>query len=191
MDHANIYVAVVQEFNQSGYKFTMDSLAKRLHVSKKTLYGQFQDKEMLFLATVDHVFDDIQALKQSILQDESLDDVEKIRRVLIALPDQYTAIDYSKIDGLQTTHPALYERVQQRVESDWEPILALMESAIEKGLLRPIQLPVFKRMLECSIVGFLNRKFQEPDNISYQQALISMLDILMEGTLQHDTHSTL
>ena len=53
----NILDATLRVFDRKGLKFTMDDLAKELSISKKTIYTVYDDKEALFLAMVDYIFD--------------------------------------------------------------------------------------------------------------------------------------
>ena len=46
-----IYEATIEEFREKGFKFTMDDMARRLGVSKKTIYQVVRDKETLFFDT--------------------------------------------------------------------------------------------------------------------------------------------
>mgnify|MGYP002704100472 FL=1 len=55
----SILEGTLQVFNQNGLKFTMDDIASLLKISKKTIYTVFRDKEELFLAMVDCLFDQI------------------------------------------------------------------------------------------------------------------------------------
>jgi len=57
----NILESTLQIFNQKGLKFTMDDIAKEMGISKKTIYTVFKDKEELFLAVGDYIFDSIKA----------------------------------------------------------------------------------------------------------------------------------
>ena len=68
----NILDATLRVFDQKGLKFTMDDLAKELSISKKTIYTVYDDKEALFLAMVDYIFDSIKESEQMILTDPSL-----------------------------------------------------------------------------------------------------------------------
>ena len=54
-----ILEGTIQAFNKKGLKFTMDDIAALLGISKKTIYTVFRDKESLFLAMVDYLFDSI------------------------------------------------------------------------------------------------------------------------------------
>jgi AcrR family transcriptional regulator len=80
--------AVIEEFNDKGLKFTMDDIAKRLGISKRTLYTVIQDKEELFLDMVDYIFSDIKASEKKIAEDTSMDVIEKLKKILIVLPQK-------------------------------------------------------------------------------------------------------
>ena len=45
--------ATVEEFKQNGLKFTMNDLAKRLGISKKTIYTVFESKQAVLVAVAD------------------------------------------------------------------------------------------------------------------------------------------
>ena len=92
----NILDATLRVFDQKGLKFTMDDLAKELSISKKTIYTVYDDKEALFLAMVDYIFDSIKESEQMILTDPSLSVVEKLHRILGVLPEGYQNIDLRK-----------------------------------------------------------------------------------------------
>ena len=81
-----ICVAAMDLFRQEGLRFTMQQLAQRLHISKKTLYTRYASKEELLLDMIDDAFGAIHARKRAILA-ENLPLEEKLRRVIIALPE--------------------------------------------------------------------------------------------------------
>ena len=78
----NILDATLRVFDRKGLKFTMDDLAKELSISKKTIYTVYDDKEALFLAMVDYIFDSIKESEQMILTDPALGTIEKLQRIL-------------------------------------------------------------------------------------------------------------
>ena len=51
--------ATIDIFREKGVKFTMDDLANRLGVSKRTLYENIDSKETLLNLLVDEVFDSV------------------------------------------------------------------------------------------------------------------------------------
>ena len=68
----SILEGTLKAFNQKGLKFTMDDLAGILGMSKKTIYTVFRDKESLFLAMVDYLFDSIKESERQVLENEKL-----------------------------------------------------------------------------------------------------------------------
>ena len=81
-----ILEGTLKAFNEKGLKFTMDDIAEKLGMSKKTIYTVFEDKESLFLAMVDYLFDSIKESERQVVEDKSLTTLEKVRTILCVLP---------------------------------------------------------------------------------------------------------
>ena len=92
-----ICAAAMDLFRQEGLRFTMQQLAQKLHISKKTLYTCYASKEALLLDMIDDAFGAIHARKQTILA-ENLPLEEKLRRVIIALPEEYAATNLCRME---------------------------------------------------------------------------------------------
>ena len=74
--------ATIDIFREKGVKFTMDDIANKLGVSKSTLYENIDSKETLLSLLVDEVFDSIKQQGQEIIKDNSIDDLDKLKRLL-------------------------------------------------------------------------------------------------------------
>ena len=85
--------ATIDIFREKGVKFTMDDLANRLGVSKRTLYENIDSKETLLNLLVDEVFDSVTEKGKEVINDDSIGDLEKLKRVLTILPTSYDTID--------------------------------------------------------------------------------------------------
>ena len=173
--------AAIEEFNKKGLKFTMDDVAANLSMSKKTLYKVFEDKEALFFSMVDYCFDAIKESEQEILRDEEMDIVEKIRRIIIVLPNRYGNIDLRRLYSLKEKFPATYRKLEGRLESDWDATIMLLEQGIREGRIKPVSIPILKTMVEGTIEHFLSRDTLLKQDITYPEDLENMMDILMEG----------
>ena len=69
----DILEATLRLFNNKGLDFTMNDIAKSMHIAKKTIYRFFSSKEDLLIALLDYGFENIQKEKQKILStDESI-----------------------------------------------------------------------------------------------------------------------
>lgn len=176
-----IMEATLDEFNEKSLKFTMDDVAKRLQISKKTIYSLFEDKEALFLETVDYCFAAIKAEEKKIQDVEAMDIVEKIKRILIVLPERQKNIDWRQVYVTKEKYPRIYEKIEKRIETEWDSTIELLEEGIRIGRLKAFSIPVFKIMVESSIEGFLRSSALIDNDISYEKALTEMIDMLMAG----------
>ena len=169
---------------QKGLKFTMDDLAKELSISKKTIYTVYDDKEALFLAMVDYIFDSIKESEQMILTDPSLSVVEKLHRILGVLPEGYQNIDLRKLYSLRDKYPKIYQKVELRLSTGWEPTIQLIEMGMAEGSIRPVPICLVKMMLEASIEQFFQRDILSRNQLTYADALKEVVEILMYGIVQ-------
>ena len=176
-----ILEGTIRAFNRKGLKFTMDDVAKELSMSKKTIYTIFRDKESLFFAMVDYLFDSIKESEQCVLNDESLDTLEKIRKVLGVIPEGYREIDFRQLNLLRDIYPAIYQRVEERLETGWENTIALLEQGMREGVVRKVSIPIVKMMMEAAIEQFFQRDILLQNGISYMDALDEVVDILVDG----------
>lgn len=176
-----ILEGTIRAFNRKGLKFTMDDVAKELSMSKKTIYTVFRDKESLFFAMVDYLFDSIKESEQRVLNDESLDTLEKIRKVLGVIPEGYREIDFRQLYLLREKYPAIYQRVEECLETGWENTIALLEQGMREGVVRKVDIPIVKMMMEAAIEQFFQRDILLQNGITYMDALDEVVGILVDG----------
>ncbi|MCH5281319.1 MAG: TetR/AcrR family transcriptional regulator [Lachnospiraceae bacterium] len=181
-----ILEGTIRVFNQKGLKFTMDDVAKTLGMSKKTIYTVFDDKESMFYDMVDYMFDRIKESEQSIVADESLSTLEKIRRILGVMPESYRDVDFHQLYQLKEKYPAVYKQVERRLETGWEETIALLEQGMEEGCIRQVHIPIVKMMFEALLEQFFQRDVLVQNKISYLDALNEAVDIIMDGISVYD-----
>ena len=167
-------------FRREVLRFTMQQAAEAIHISKKTIDTVYPSKEALLLDMVDDAFAHIHARKQSIIDGPGTL-TDKLRAVIIALPEEYTALDLQQMALLDERYPAVAAHVREHLETGWEPTLALLEQGMEQGVLRRVSLPILQRMISASIENFLADRTLEQQGITYTQALDEMVAILWEG----------
>ena len=177
----SIMQACITLFNQKGLKFTMDDVASFCHISKKTMYVVFNDKEELFLAMVDYLFDGIKKSEQEVLNDPSLATLDKIRKILGVMPESYKEIDFEKLYLLKDKYPVIYKKVEKRLESGWETTIALLEKGQKEGVIKPVNILLVKLMYEAAVEQFFQRDILVSNKISYQKAIDEVVDIVVEG----------
>ncbi len=181
-----ILEGTLQVFNYKGMKFTMDDIAHNLGISKKTIYTVFKNKEEMFLELVDYLFDGIKEEELRIYEDDSLSIVEKVRMILGVLPGSYKELDLRQLYVLKDNFPKVYSKVEERLENGWELTIDLIQQGIDEGVIRPIRIPILKMMLEASLEQFFMRDVLIENKISYQEGLEDVVEILVDGILNHE-----
>lgn len=176
-----IIMAAIDAFNEKGLKFTMSDIASRLSISKKTIYTVFETKDGMLLEMVDYLFDGIKESERAIIEDESLALSEKIGRILSVLPESYQSIDLRQLYQLKDKYPDIYAKVEERLENGWETTLELMNEGIRQGVIRPVNLSIFKMMMEASLEQFFQRDILVRCNMTYTQGLNEVVSILLKG----------
>lgn len=180
-----ILQGTIQAFRQKGMKFTMDDIARIQEISKKTIYQVFPDKETLFLAMVDYLFDRIKESEREVMENDSLSTVEKIRAILSVMPEGYREIDFRQLYILKDKYPETYRQVEKRLETGWENSIALLEQGMAEGVIRRVNISLLKMMLEASLEQFFQRDVLLQNGISYAEALDEVVTILVDGIAVH------
>ena len=176
-----ILKGTIQAFNEKGLKFTMDDLARILGMSKKTIYVEFTDKNSLFLAMVDYLFDGIKESEEEIINNTDIDIVDKITTMLGVLPESYKDIDLRQLYMLKDKYPVIYKRVEERFENGWQQTIELLKEAMEEGKVRKVNVDIFKMMMEAAIEQFFQRDILIYNSLSYEEGLTEVVGILMNG----------
>ena len=177
----SILEATLKVFNQKGLKFTMDDIAHNLGISKKTIYTVFRDKEDMFLALVDYLFDAIKEAEREILARDDLDTLTRLREILRVMPDGYKNVDFRQLYLLKDKYPRIYKQVEKRLETGWEGTISLLEKGMEEGVVRKVHIPIVKMMLEAALEQFFQRDILVQNRITYQEALEEVVAILVDG----------
>lgn len=176
-----ILEGTLEMFNRKGIKFTMEDIAKVLSISKKTIYTVFDDKESMFMAMVDYLFDTIKESEEQVLWDENLSTLEKIRKILGVMPESYKNVDFRQLYLLREKYPAIYARVEERLETGWEGTIALLEQGMQEGVIRKVSIPIVKMMLEASLEQFFRRDILIRNDLGYMEALEEVVSVIMDG----------
>lgn len=176
-----IYEATIDEFREKGFKFTMDDVAKRLTISKKTLYMVVKDKETLFFDTATHIYDEIKRSEQRIMDDDELTTLEKIKKILIAMPDSYDELDWRQIYQLEDTFPRIFARVRVMMEQQWDNTIELLNRGMAEGVIREVPVPVVKTMFEATLEKYMQTRVLIDEGLSFEEAVGWTLDVLMRG----------
>ena len=177
-------------FVRSGLRFTMQEVSFDKDTTTTEIYTEFPSKEALLTAMLDRGFGLIQENKLEILASD-LPGPEKLRKVMIALPDEFLSLDYRQMDHLEEKYPKTAARLAYHLENNWEPVDRLIRQGMEEGWLRKdLDLPILKISFSATLRSFLFSSGLEQNGIPYTQALERFMDLLMMGMLTRPAGQT-
>ncbi len=183
----SIIAAATSLYFDYGLHFTMQTVAESMHVSKKTIYTVYPSKEALLLDMVDSLFFKIHRRKREVMDTPGPIEA-RIQAVIIAMPAEFSALDFRQLDVLDEKYPTVARRVRQHLETGWEPTIALLEEGMAQGRIRRVPIPVLRRMITASFESLLDGHATEETGASYGETLRAMIDIIMNG-IKEDTHA--
>lgn len=180
--------AATELFHEKGLHFTMDDVAAKLHRAKKTIYRFYPSKEDLLNGLLSYGFDQIQKTKAEILKSD-LPLEEKLSKVIIAFPEVYQKLDFSKLNELGEKYPRIAQDLRRHLEDGWEPIIQLMEECVSQGKIRPVNLKVFRLIATADLEYFVSSNELKRAGVEYHEALNGMVDIIMKGLIVRDAEN--
>lgn len=178
-----ILEGALKVFREKGPKFTMDDLATEMKMSKKTIYTVFSDKNELMCEMVEYAFNMIKEAEDKVYNNPSLSTVDKLRGILVVLPENNYGLDYSAMQQMAEKYPMAHEKMNNRLESGWEKTFDLLNKGIEEGKIRKINLEIFKLIYGSSVERLLMGDFLKASQMDYPTALSEVVDVLIDGIL--------
>ncbi len=178
-----IIMAAIEEINLRGFKFTMSDLAKRLSMSKTSLYEQFSSKNELVATLVELALADVREQENNVYKNDSLPIAEQIKAVLKVSPKIFGPLDERIYDDLRSSYPEEWQLVAAFREERLECLANLLTQGVSKKLIRPVNFVVVRQMIYGAVNQLFNDRFLTDSNITYADAIAAMADVLVYGLL--------
>lgn len=103
------------------------------------------------------------------------------------MPESYKDIDLRQLYMLKDKFPEIYRHVEERLENGWETTIAF-GTGIEEEVIRPVNVLMFKMMMEASIEQFFQRDILIRAGMTYTQGLDEIVGILLDGVAVKESH---
>jgi len=161
-----------------GVKFTMDELASRLCISKKTLYEMVDTKEDLFIQGIEFYFNGVAELQNTIHSDGSLSAVEKLKKLLCATPD--FVIRKVHMHELKMNYPNAFKLLDDKLRLGWDKTLSVMDQAKAQGAVREIDNHLFSKIYASAIEEIILGNDND-SNLTFRQQQEQIVDMLLFG----------
>lgn len=155
---ARIINAFIEETRNNGIKFTMDDLAKRLGISKRTLYEHFSSKVNILDSIIDVTLAEFDEQTSRILSNPELTLLEKIRKVIVVVPEYNDFYDLRILEQLKRSYPEQWERVNRELHQ-WDDLKGLLEEGIRTGIIKNINIDLLIRLIIDATNATMDRQF--------------------------------
>lgn len=143
-----ILEAAALEIEVHGASFSMDGLAKRLNISKRTLYEHFKSKNEIIETLLTEKIRSIYEQHQVLLADETLDCRTKLLRFFSVKSKVFNPLNGKHIREMFDKMPFLIERIMSVGRADWEQLENYLQAEKARGNLRNVNIQVLIFMLQ-------------------------------------------
>ncbi|PAD72680.1 TetR family transcriptional regulator [Paenibacillus sp. 7541] len=181
-----IIEAFAEELKESGIKLTMDDLARRLGISKRTLYEHFSSKAEILDALIEETFSEVDNITEQILNNSNLTLVEKIKGVINALPTHKELYDRVLLEQIKRSYPEQWSKVSKVFTEDWNELQALIEQGIHEGVIINKNATLIVKLIREAIQSVHDQRFYMQNNISTTEAVMQITDIILFGLISKE-----
>ena len=177
-----IIEAAIHEMAEMGMKFTMNDLAKRLGVSKRTIYENFSSKESIIDAMIENFLNTMSQKEEKILSDSNLSEIDQLKAIGMIFADDFQLMYISKLFDMKKTHPNQWKKIEYWLNG-WRPESQLIQQGMEKNKLRTVNVVVLRKIIIESMLALFDSHFLMKNDITFKEAMESMVDILLYGVV--------
>ncbi|TWT05358.1 TetR/AcrR family transcriptional regulator [Planococcus sp. CPCC 101016] len=182
---SRIIQAFIEETRTNGIKFTMDDLAKRLGISKRTLYENFSSKLEILESIIDLTLEELEKRSRQISEDEMLSLKEKIQQTISIMPQYNEFFDLRILEQLKRYYFKQWERVDRELHQ-WDELKNLLEKGMESGLVKKQNIDLLMKLIIDAINITLDQKFFSDHSISVKEAMESITELLLYGLIKEE-----
>ena len=163
---------------------TMDDLAQRLAMSKKTIYLHFKDKSTLVEAVVDELFL-TQDEQIATIHDERHDAIEEMYLISVFIRQMLSSMDVSVMFDLKKYYPKAFEKVQCHKEDKMQcSILENLKEGIKQGFYREeINIEILAKLKMMEAEWSFNPEIFPPEKFKMVDVQMELFDHFLYGIL--------
>jgi AcrR family transcriptional regulator len=185
-----IMMGAVEEIREKGIKFTMSALARRVGVSKRSLYEHFESKEALVYSIIEAILEDVNKKRLAVIADEQLTYQEKLKKVLTTQSTVFSPLDDKKcIEIKRFFCTRSIKKLDEIFEKQYLIVTDFLELGVKMREIRWVYLPVFEKMIRGTMNEIVDYQFLAKNNVSVDKARDYMMDILIYGLIPHESNN--
>ena len=174
-------------FLTHGYsKVSMNDIAGKLGMSKKTLYNNFSSKEGLLQEITKDFLNKIYEEASNILKDETVHFPERITRFFTLAGTRLSSITPFFLEDISRNAPDVWNIIQEaKQEVGFRSFYVLLDEGIKKGYIKKnINKSLAVLMYSCAIETIINPSFTRQIPLEMKNELPSTPSRIFEGLME-------
>ena len=183
LSQRNIRFAIIKEADKRFRKYgiravTMDDIAHGIHVSKRTIYEAFPNKEMILMGVMRSLVEE----RDEHMQDFSshTDNVMDILCEVLRLQVEFSAKTTSSFFTDLVKYPKVEKMMQEYSNKQRENAFNFYKKGVAQGYFRKdIDYKIFNRIMK-NVVHML-RATKELNDLTYQQMFVNCHSVIIRG----------
>ncbi|MDO4922376.1 MAG: helix-turn-helix domain-containing protein [Phascolarctobacterium sp.] len=175
-----IIAATIEEIKVRGLRFTMQDLAARLKVSKRSLYENFTSKEELIGALLEAILADMERQEQ-VICDGSDATSAKLQKLLTVHPYDAEMFNKNIYEDLKRIFPRQWQLIEEARLRRQQRLERLLADGVACGELRPVHIGLVGQLIKDAFASFTSYSFLDKNGLTYKGAMAELLDILLQG----------
>ncbi len=172
-----ILAAAAIMIEEEGISFRMDDLAKRLTISKRTLYEQFRSKHEIVETILVHGAEDFYRQHENIVKNKSFTLKEVLDRYFKVRSNLYAAFNGESFKEIFLAIPPLQETMNTLFKKDWDLLKNYLLHQQEQGYIaHNVDIDIIIMMLQGAVrrIVFESASHHE-DVYRYMPKVISVI----------------
>ncbi len=179
----NKYITkALQIFKQDGLKLSLDELADKMSITKKTLYNHFNSKEELHTACMRSMFSELNQ-KMAVLTDPKMNAIECMREGFKALKLIFIQLSPLFIHDMQRLYPNIvYSSHASDIDIFKRQIMANVEKGIGEGVYNSqLDVSFISQYISHSVFGFYFHSVLSNNEFSTLNYFETVLEYHLKG----------
>ena len=174
-------------FARDGIKgFTVETLAKDLSMSKKTIYKFFPTKEILLQKIVQHVMA-LLAAHFTRVRGQNLNPLDKFITVMREITKTISRIPISRVNELKARYPSIWQEVENFRLARRTDFYQIMQEGRDLGLIRTdVNLEIAATLFMNIVNEVFQPEFFMVNQLSPSQVINAFRDIFLRGIVTRE-----
>jgi AcrR family transcriptional regulator len=169
-------------------KVTMDEIASKIGMSKKTIYKYYPSKTELVCAMSEKIFAEAEIEFRNIVNNTEINFLEKLRNTLTLVGIHLSKLSRPLIEDIRQNAPPLWEKISDfRKKNIYENFGSLIREGRQKGMFRAdidehLLLLIYMNIVE----NIVNPEILSQLPLTATQAYEAVVKVVFEGILSEE-----